>query len=184
MKTGFYFDQSRCTGCYACNIACRDSHDIDDCSVHWRKVTQKEWGKYPDVHLSYVSLSCSHCEEPACAEACPADAVSKRSKDGIMVVDRETCLGAESCGAQCREACPYDVPQFSEQGDDKMQMCTMCLDKIEEGKKTVCVAACPMLALDCGPLDELKKKYGSLQTADGFTYSPETKPSIVIKPRY
>ena len=184
MKFGFYFDQSRCTGCYTCNIACRDRHDIQDCSVHWRKITQKEWGKYPNVHLSYISLSCSHCENPVCAQACPADAISKREKDGIMVVDREACLGAESCGMQCREACPYDVPQFNKEGDDKMQMCTLCVEKVEKGKKPVCVDACPMRALDFGALDKLKKKYGKITSTDGFTYSPETKPSIVIKRRY
>ena len=184
MKFGFYFDQSRCTGCYTCNIACRDRHDIQDCSVHWRKITQKEWGKYPNVHLSYISLSCSHCENPVCAQACPAGAISKRDKDGIMVVDQEECLGAESCGMQCQEACPYDVPQFNKAGDDKMQMCTLCVEKVEKGKKPACVDACPMRALDFGDLDTLKKKYGDITSTDGFTYSPETKPSIVIKPRY
>lgn len=183
MKFGFYFDQARCTGCYTCNVACRDNYDVDDCSVHWRKVSQFEWGKYPNVHLAYVSLSCSHCENPSCAEACPVNAISKREHDGIMVVDREECLGAEACG-ECKDACPYGVPQFSKGEDDTMQMCTLCVEEIEKGEKPVCVDACPMRALDSGPLDELKRKYGDIQTTDGFTYSPETKPSIVVRPRY
>jgi anaerobic dimethyl sulfoxide reductase subunit B (iron-sulfur subunit) len=109
--------------------------------------------------------------------------ISKREHDGIMVVDREACLGAEACG-QCKDACPYALPQFSKGEDDKMQMCTFCVERIEKGVKPVCVDACPMRALDSGPLAELKKKYGAIQTTDGFTYSPETKPSIVVKPRY
>ena len=47
MQIGFYFDQSRCTGCYACEIACRDWHDIQDTRVKWRRVSATEQGAYP-----------------------------------------------------------------------------------------------------------------------------------------
>ena len=100
-----------------------------------------------------------------------------------MLVDADTCLGVDACGA-CRSACPYGVPQFGPGPDAKMQMCTMCHDRLEEGKQPVCVAACPMRALDCGDMDELQKKYGSVSTAAGFFCNARTKPSIIIKPRY
>ncbi|MEI6126938.1 MAG: 4Fe-4S dicluster domain-containing protein [Pseudomonadota bacterium] len=183
MQIGFYFDQMRCTGCYACSIACRDWHDIQDGSVHWRKIVPCERGTYPGVYLSYVSLSCNHCEHPACAKACPAEAIAKREQDGIMVVDRQQCRGGEQCGL-CKEACPYGIPQFSREQDNKMQMCTFCIDRLAEGKKPVCVDACPMRALDAGPMDGLRKHYGASNQADGFTYAAETNPSIIIKPRY
>ncbi len=182
MQIGFYFDQSRCTGCYACAVACRDKHDIEDTGVSWRRVTETETGAYPGVRLSYVSLSCCHCAEPACAKACPVSAIEKRLQDGIMTVDREACLGGDSCGA-CKNVCPYEVPQFSTRGDDKMQMCTLCLDRLEKGKKPACVDACPLYALDAGPMDELEKKYGCTKKAEGFAPS-RTKPSIIFKPRY
>jgi len=181
MQMGFYFDQSRCTGCYACAVACRDKQDIQDTHVSWRSISETETGSYPGVQLCYVSLSCCHCAEPACAEACPVSAIAKRAEDGVMTADREACLGGDACGA-CKEACPYSVPQFSTQSDDKMQMCTFCLDRLAQGKNPACVDACPLYALDAGPMDELQKKYGAVKAVKGFAPSA-TKPSIIFKPR-
>ena len=64
-----------------------------------------------------------------------------------------------------------------------MQKCDLCLDRLEEGKKPICVAGCPMRALDADPLEELKAKYKDITEAVGFTYSTELKPSIVFKPK-
>jgi anaerobic dimethyl sulfoxide reductase subunit B (iron-sulfur subunit) len=183
MQFGFYFDQSRCTGCYACTIACHDWHDVQDSAVCWRRVTVLEQGSFPDLFVAYVSLSCNHCEHPACARACPAGAISKRASDGIMAVDRQACLGNQVCAMFCKEACPYGVPQFGGEENARMQMCTFCADRLAAGQKPACVAACPMRALDCGPMDELIEKYGNGRTAEGFAYSWATRPSIIIKPR-
>jgi anaerobic dimethyl sulfoxide reductase subunit B (iron-sulfur subunit) len=143
-----------------------------------------EKGKYPDVSLSYVSLSCNHCTNPVCAQACPASAITKREKDGLMVVDREQCLGKDGCEMFCRQACPYDVPQFGIEEDAKMEMCTLCPDRLAASKKPICVDACPMRALDAGPIEELRKKYGNIKEVEGFAHSSETMPSIIFKPRY
>jgi anaerobic dimethyl sulfoxide reductase subunit B len=182
MQRGFYFDQSRCTGCHACAIACRDWHDIDDSVVSWRRVVGLERGAYPGVEVSYISLSCTHCEQPACMAVCPVGAIRKRP-DGEMAVDREACLGGDACGA-CRSACPFGIPQFGNTPNPKMQMCTLCPDRLAEGRKPVCVDACPMRALDCGPMDELRKKYGDCSEVRGFVRSESTRPAIIFKPRY
>ena len=184
MQMGFYFDQSRCTGCYTCCVACKDWNDIPAGPAHWRRVTSREWGTYPEVYLTYFSLSCSHCEKPACAVACPVSAIAKRQEDGIVVVDREACLGGDICGMTCKQACPYGVPQFGSGENPRMQICHFCLDRLNENKKPACVDSCPVRALDAGPLDELKEKYGDGKEAEGFIYSLETKPSIIVKPRY
>jgi anaerobic dimethyl sulfoxide reductase subunit B (iron-sulfur subunit) len=64
-----------------------------------------------------------------------------------------------------------------------MQMCNLCPDKLEEGKKPICVAGCPMRALDAAPMDELQALYGKAREAESFTYSDEMQPSIVFKPK-
>jgi anaerobic dimethyl sulfoxide reductase subunit B (iron-sulfur subunit) len=143
-----------------------------------------ERGAYPKVFVAYLSLSCNHCSKPACAEACPAKAITKRNEDGIVVVDREACLGRDACGSPCKEACPYRVPQFDEKQDAKMQMCHFCLDRLKEKRRPICVDACPVRALDAGSLDELRAAYGDVRNVEGFLYSEETRPSIILRPRY
>ncbi|MCK4331584.1 MAG: hypothetical protein KAW81_03405, partial [Dehalococcoidia bacterium] len=73
--------------------------------------------------------------------------------------------------------------QFSAEEDAKMQTCDLCADRWDEGKKPICVDACPMRALDAGPLDELEAKYGALKDIDGFIYAQKNRPSVVFKAR-
>ncbi|MEE4264800.1 MAG: hypothetical protein V2I56_19100, partial [Desulfobacteraceae bacterium] len=49
------------------------------------------------------------------------------------------------------------------------------------GKLPDCIEACPVRALDAGPLSELEKKYGTNKEAIDFKYSNRTKPAVVIK---
>lgn len=183
MQLGFYYDQSRCAGCFACVVACEDWHDIPPGPVFWRRVALAERGRFPHVSLTFLSSSCYHCASPPCIPACPVEAITKRKEDGIVVVDREACLGITSCGGACREACPHDAPQFGAEPDAKMQMCDMCRDRWAEDKKPVCVQACPMRALDAGPLDALESQYGRTREVVGFTVSDAGEPSIVFKPK-
>ncbi|MBA7710938.1 Anaerobic dimethyl sulfoxide reductase chain B [subsurface metagenome] len=81
------------------------------------------------------------------------------------------------------KACPYDIPQFGLEENAKMQKCNFCLERIEQGQQTICVEACPMYALDAGPLDELQEKYGKIHEAEGFKYFEKFKPSIVFIPK-
>ena len=181
MQLGFYFDQSRCIGCFACVVACKDCHDIQDRGVHWIRLLTFENGTYPDVSVDFLVLNCYHCAEPACIESCPVGAIRKRAEDGIVVIDRERCLGVDACRL-CREACPYHIPQFGSEADAKAQMCDLCLGRWAEGRKPVCVEACPVEALDAGTMGELKVKYDSIQTAAGFDYVIKVQPSVIFKP--
>ena len=182
-QIGFYFDQTRCTGCYACAVACKDWHDIDAGPANWLRVKAIEDGKYPDVFLAYLVSLCYHCADPSCIPACPVGAITKRESDGVVVVDPEKCLGKRECGSLCLDACPWDAPQFDPEEDARMQKCDLCLERLEEGKQTICVEACPMYALDAGPLDEMRAKYGDAVEAEGFHYSEELKPSVTFKPK-
>jgi len=182
MQMGFYFDQTRCTGCFTCSIACKDWHDTPAGPVNWLRVIEIEKGNFPDVFVAYFVNSCWHCVNPACVTACPVGAISKRQEDGVVVVDQEKCLGKDNCD-MCLQACPYEVPQFGAEQNAKMQKCNFCIDRLAEGKKPICVEACPMRALDAGPLDQLVAKYGKSQDAEGFIYSAELDPSVVFKPK-
>ncbi len=183
MQLGFYFDQSRCTGCNTCIIACKDWHDVPAGPASWIRVTAIEKGRFPDLSVSYLFNACFHCFKPLCMKACPVDAITKRIEDGIVIVDRGVCIGGEDCEFACRKACPYDAPQFGSEPNAKMQKCDLCLDRWSEGMKPICANSCPMRALDAGPLDELKDEYGDAREAEGFAYSKKLMPSVVLKPK-
>jgi anaerobic dimethyl sulfoxide reductase subunit B (iron-sulfur subunit) len=181
MQVGFYFDQTRCTGCSACRVACKDWNDIPAGPQNWMRVTYTEKGKFPNVYVSYMVAPCWHCEDPVCAPACPEDAISKRTQDGIVLVNSDACVGNEACDEKCLKACPYDAPQFGPEKGAKMSKCTFCIDRYEAGKLPDCIEACPVRALDAGPIDELEKKYGTEKEAEGFKFSKRTKPAAVFK---
>lgn len=182
MQYAFYFDQTRCTGCLTCVVACQDYHNLSEKSGNIIRMKTIEKGKYPDPFVAFFPLFCYHCANPACVAACPANAITKRKEDGIVIVDCEACLGKEQCGL-CIEACPYGVPQFGSEENSPMQKCDLCASRWTEGKKSICVEGCPMLALDAGPLDTLIEKYGARREAEGFVYSDDVSPEIVCKPR-
>ena len=182
-QMGFYFDQTRCTGCYTCAVACKDWHDIDAGPVNWMRVHTIESGQFPEPFLAYLGTPCYHCDNPPCVLACPAEAITKRTSDGIVVVDRNKCVGNKECNTLCLNACPWDAPQFGPEDGAKMQKCDLCLERLEQGQQPICVEACPMYALDAGPLDELKTKYGDAVSAEGFSYSARFNPSVVFKPK-
>ena len=182
MQYGFYFDQNRCTGCFTCTVACHDWHDINAGPASWLRIKTTQKGKYPDLFISFLYMACYHCQEPACATVCPVSAITKREDDGIVTVDRETCMGKDNCSL-CLDSCSYDAPQFGIEENSKMQKCNFCIDRWAEGKKPVCVESCPTWALDAGPLDELQTKYGDVRDADGFICSKELNPSIIFKPK-
>jgi anaerobic dimethyl sulfoxide reductase subunit B (iron-sulfur subunit) len=184
MQLGFYFNQSRCTGCFACLIACKDWHGTTlKETPNWIQVGLNESGKYPSPAMSYIFTTCFHCAKPLCESACPVGAIIKRDEDGIVGVDRDLCLGKENCEGFCRQACPYQIPQFGPETDSKIQKCNFCLERWKEQKKPICVEACIMRALDAGPLDNLKDKYGKIYQVDGFSYSKKLMPSILFTPK-
>jgi anaerobic dimethyl sulfoxide reductase subunit B (iron-sulfur subunit) len=182
-QIGFYFDQTRCTGCYTCAIACKDWYDLQASSLNYLRVKGIERGKFPDVFVAYLTLPCFHCIDPACAKTCPVDAITKTQSDGSVVVNHKKCVGKDECGMICYKACPWGAPQFGLEKNAKMQKCELCRERLAHGRKPICVEACPMYALDVNPLDKLQKKYGKFIEAEGFQYHNKLKPSVTFKPK-
>lgn len=182
MQLTFYFNQTRCIGCYTCTVACKDWHDVPAGPASWIRVKIIEEGKYPQPFVAFLSSPCYHCTKPACVAACPVNAITKREQDGIVVVDRDVCLGKEKCQL-CLESCLYSAPQFGAEKNAKMQKCDMCIERWAEGKKPICVAACPVRALDAGTSEQMVAKYGKVREAVGFTYHDKLSPSVIFKPK-
>ncbi len=144
----FTFDASACTGCKACQAACKDKNNLPG-GVLWRRVFEisgGEWQRAGDAWVNNVfaynfSMACNHCIHPKCAGVCPTNAYRVRD-DGIVILDSSKCIG---CG-YCNWACPYAVPQY-DCAAGFMSKCNFCADRIDAGESPACVAACPMRVL-------------------------------------
>lgn len=178
---GFYIDTQRCTGCKTCELACKDFKNLST-DVHFRRIYEYAGGDWTEqngawqqnVFSYYLSISCNHCDDPACAKVCPSGAMHKR-EDGFVVVDESVCIGCR----YCHMACPYGAPQFdAEKGH--MTKCDGCFERVVEGKKPICVESCPLRALDFGPIDELRAKYGNINEIAPLPPAHYTKPNIVL----
>jgi anaerobic dimethyl sulfoxide reductase subunit B (iron-sulfur subunit) len=186
-QLAFYFNASACNGCKACTIACKSKNQLP-VGINWRQVHQYGGGSWmPDPnYLGFLipvnmfaysmSVSCMHCQNPACRDICPAAAVTKRD-DGIVVINPDQCVGCR----YCEWACPYGAPQFNE-AKGVMTKCDFCQDLLAKGERPYCVDACVMRALDFGELDELRAKYGAVDAIEPLPPSSVTRPALVITP--
>lgn len=177
---GFFFDQNRCYACQACSVACKDWNAIEPGAEKWMTVYEWETGTFPNIRLHQLAYSCGHCADPVCAKVCPNGAIYKEDKYGAVLVDSEKCQGCRSC----YDACPYGAPKFADDSDTaKMTKCTMCIDRLEEGKQPICAASCPLRAFDFGPLDELIEKYTDIRYCEGMPSPDITNPAYLIWPQ-
>jgi len=187
----FVIDVTKCTGCYACYVACKDEHvdndwspytkPMPDTGSHWLRIDERERGQTPYVKVTYVPIICQHCDEAPCIPACPVEAISKRD-DGIVIIDPEKCNGCKGLERPlCIDACPYGAIYFNKELNIA-QKCTGCAhlldgkDPLWKFKVPKCVDACHTGALVFGDEDdpEIKKLIGKAEVL---------KPEEGTKPR-
>lgn len=184
MQYGFHFNGLRCTGCKTCMLACKDFHDLPS-SIAFRQIYEYgggTWQREAEGTLSqntfcyYISSACNHCSNPACVRVCPTGAMHKDER-GLVSVDGARCIG---CG-YCALSCPYRAPKVDREAGRSVK-CDGCTDRVAVGRMPVCVEACPLRALDFGPIDELRKKYGDVSDLPPLPVATATSPNLVLTP--
>lgn len=183
-QLGFYVDLSSCSGCKACQIACRDKNNTN-LGVRWRRVYEVsggDWFERGDALIDntfhyFVSSACSHCTDPACLPVCPTVSIHRREEDGVVYIDPTTCIGCR----YCEWACPYGAPQFDAEAG-VMTKCDFCRDFLDEGKAPACVAACQMRVLHYGDIEELRAQYGAQGDIYPFPDPSITQPNTTFTP--
>ncbi len=171
-----------CNGCYNCQVACKDEHVGNDWSPiakpqpdtghFWHKIRDNVRGQVPKVMVTYEHMTCQHCDEAPCIDACTQKAIYKRD-DGIVIIDPDKCRGHQLCV----EACPYENVIYYNQDLNISQKCTMCAHLLDDGwSEPRCVDACPTGAMVFGDEDDPKIK-------ELLAKAEPLKPELSVKPR-
>jgi len=135
-------DLKRCVGCHSCELACAVSRSaskalpsaILESPKPATRVRIVAIGKHP------VPLQCQQCEDAPCAAICPTTALSRAGKEDTVLFKRELCIGCSSCVL----VCPFGAIRRADGG--VMAKCSLCWDRLAEGKPPACVEACPTKA--------------------------------------
>jgi len=90
-------DAEKCTGCRACELICSFYHVARFNPRRSRICVLRDYrnGKA-------VPTLCRQCEKPACAQACPTEAIIRNRKTGAMLIDLDRCTKCEACISACQ----------------------------------------------------------------------------------
>lgn len=147
---GIVIDIDRCIGCRGgCQVACKNEHDIALGPSRSKLYTIGPSGTFPDLEMYFMAVMCQQCQHPACVDVCPTGACYKDEDDGVIRIDRQSCIGCQSC----KKACPYDAIIFNKElrVSDK---CDLCSERRQEGLEPVCVMNCSGKAILYGDLND------------------------------
>ena len=165
-----WIDLEHCTGCHACSIQCKSENNTP-LDVDYIRVIYVEQGSYPNTKRLYVPMPCMHCGKPPCQAACPVRAISKRAKDGIVLIDGDKCIGCR----YCIWACPFGAPQFNAE-TRVTQKCTLCSHRTTDANENLtgavpaCVSTCIGRARyfgDMNSLSTIKRQNRAIRVGKG-----------------
>jgi Fe-S-cluster-containing dehydrogenase component len=178
-------DQSKCTGCGYCTLACQAHNDINP-DIEWNTVS--EMGEINGKQV-YLARPCMQCEHAPCVEVCPVGASYYRD-DGIVMMDYDKCIGCR----YCQVACPFQarsfnwekfegenpaVPEFGQPEVERRprgvpEKCAFCYQRIDRGlalglkvgvdaeATPACCVACPTGARVFGDLNDPESNVSKL----------------------
>ena len=153
-KLAMVIDSAKCIDCKGCMAACKQANGVS--RGVWRN-----WIKEATPPLiagadgtkklgrgHFQPGACMHCDEPSCIQACPTGA-TYRTKDGVVLIDHEYCIGCR----YCVQACPYGARYFNEE-KGVTDKCTWCYHRITKGLQPACVEVCPVGARVFGDIKD------------------------------
>ena len=152
MELSLVVNTRDCVGCYACEVACKQEHNLP---VGPRLIRVNPDGPRMingKLQLRYKLDYCQHCENPACKDACPVNAISV-TEDGIVTINTALCNGCQKCAASC----PTGVMQFDEVKRIALK-CDLCTSRLDRGLKPACATVCPSHCIYFGSKKEVLRK--------------------------
>jgi formate dehydrogenase iron-sulfur subunit len=208
MSNATLIDTTKCIGCRSCQVTCKQWNDMPAeqtqlnpsvgmqnpltlsaktlCVITTHEVDAPS--QPGGLQYAFAKRQCMHCDEPACASACPVTAIHK-TKEGPVVYDESKCIGCR----YCMWACPWGVPMAEwDSLAPKIQKCDMCHDRalqpapaLRNGEALTgddhqrfaaaialpaCVKQCPAGALQFGDREELLREARERRAASPGKY--------------
>ncbi len=103
-KVSLMFNEIECMGCHACEVACKQEHNL---GVGPRVVRVLERAPF------FKPLFCHHCDHAPCSLSCPEDAITIDPKTKVVLVKEDKCNGCEAVvgksGSEKQQTSPCKV---------------------------------------------------------------------------
>jgi len=194
---GMGIQVDKCIGCGRCVEACKSENDVLREPFYFRTWVERyvvhSDGKVTvdspnggiqgfeapeeerDILRSFfVPKLCNHCDHPPCVQVCPVGATFK-SRDGVVLVDADYCIGCR----YCIQACPYGA-RYLDPRTKVADKCTFCYHRITKGLLPACVEACPTQARIFG---DLKAMSSPLRRMMRMSSLQVLKPALNTEPK-
>jgi formate dehydrogenase iron-sulfur subunit len=166
MSNAFFIDTTRCTGCRACQVACKQWHNLpaeattnrgtfqnpaDLSFTTYKLVRMREAEIEGQLKWLFFPEQCRHCIDPPCLEtAMDESAIFKDEKTGAVIFTANT---KNLLVDDVIESCPYHIPRKA--ADGTLAKCDMCNDRVTNGLLPACVKTCPTGTMNFGERDQM-----------------------------
>ncbi len=195
---GMGIEVDKCIGCSRCVEACKAENDVPREPFFFRtwieRYDVKRNGEVvvesvnapskkppevaPDdrdvIRSFFVPKLCNNCANPPCVQVCPVGATFA-TKDGVVLIDKERCIGCR----YCIQACPYGA-RYLDPRTKTADKCTFCYHRVVKGLLPACVEVCPTQARIFG---DLKSRASRLVRFQRMNRIHVLKPALNTEPK-
>ncbi len=168
MGVGILTDLTRCIGCQACVLACKEINRLP-AAEDSRTLSASTWTVVEKRQGINIRRQCLHCLDPTCVSVCPVTALEKTPK-GPVIYHEDRCIGCR----YCLMACPFEIPKYEwSRILPRVQKCILCYDlRVSKGEQPACTSVCPTGATVFGDRDALIQEANRRRTESPGRYVP------------